>query len=88
MLLNYVYKYSPPMIIITSKTKLMQTKEIEVPESWKTEAALIANPPPAETIPLRQAKTSPVKTLVSVKGKVISVSYTTFIKHNIGFYMR
>ena len=82
MLLNYVFKADPsPTIIITTKTKVMKTSDLEVPDEYWAKAALIANPPPAECLTLKKVKLSPIKSMVSLKGKVVSVSpsfYQTF----------
>ena len=76
MLTNYIFKTTPePMIIITAKSKVMRTASITVKDELREEAARIANPPPAATVPLSQVKLSPVKSLVSVKGKIVSVSF-------------
>lgn len=85
MLTNYVFKLDPePVVILTKVSKIMKTSSIDVPQKVIDEAKNISHPPPAETISLKTAKTSPVKTLISVKGRVTSVScqnlHIVFIK--------
>ncbi|XP_056018770.1 uncharacterized protein LOC130054182 [Ostrea edulis] len=73
MLTNYVFKLDPePVVILTKVSKIMKTSSIDVPQKVIDEAKSISHPPPAETISLKTAKTSPVKTLISVKGRVTS----------------
>ena len=77
MILHYIYKSDPcPTIVITNKTKVMMTSCLEVEDMFQNEAERIANPPPPECLPIKLAKTSPIKSLISVKGKVVSVSIT------------
>jgi hypothetical protein len=75
ILMNYIYKNeAEASVIITKNTKVMKTAPLDVPEYFLERAKSITNPPPAETLPLKDVKKSPVKTLVSVKGRIISVS--------------
>lgn len=72
ILMNYIFKTEPSESIII-------TKNLEVGQELLDRAELIANPPPAVTIPIKKAKTSPVKTLVSIQGRVVSVSLFLFL---------
>lgn len=81
ILMNYIFKTEPSeSIIITKNSKVMNTSNFEVGQELLDRAELIANPPPAVTIPIKKAKTSPVKTLVSIQGRVVSVSLFLFLK--------
>lgn len=76
ILMNYIFKNeTEPAIVITKNTKVMKTAQVNVPNSLVERAVAIANPPPAATMALKNVKTSPIKTLVSVKGRIISVSF-------------
>ena len=78
--MNYIFKTEPSEgIVITKNSKVMKTASVEVSASLQTEAELIANPPQAKTLPIKQVKGSPVKSLVTVKGTVISVSIYHYI---------
>uniref|UniRef100_A0A8W8I735 Uncharacterized protein n=1 Tax=Magallana gigas TaxID=29159 RepID=A0A8W8I735_MAGGI len=50
----------------------MKTSAFAVPEDVKLTAKAIANPAPAKIITIHDAKKSPIKSLVSIKGRVIS----------------
>uniref|UniRef100_A0A8W8P2K6 Uncharacterized protein n=1 Tax=Magallana gigas TaxID=29159 RepID=A0A8W8P2K6_MAGGI len=65
--MNYIFKTEPSESIII-------TKNLEVGQELLDRAELIANPPSAVTIPIKKAKTSPVKTLVSIQGRVVSTT--------------
>ena len=68
-------KTEPSEGIVTKKnSKVMVTASVEASVSLQTEAELIANPPPTETSPIKQVKGSPLKSLVTLKGTVISYS--------------
>ena len=60
-------------IVATKNTKIFLTGAMEVPESHSGEGFLILNPPSAPTIPLNEALRSPMKTRVSVVGRVVQV---------------
>lgn len=80
IILNYIFKTEPSEgIVITKNSKVMKTASVEVSASLQTEAELIANPPQAKPLPIKQVKGSPVKSLVTVKGTVISVSIYHYI---------
>lgn len=85
ILMNYIFKNeNEGTVVITKTTKVLKKAQMDVPENLIEKGAAIANPPPAATLALRDVKRSPVKTLVSVKGRIISVSliifkYTTVI---------
>ncbi|XP_061170755.1 uncharacterized protein LOC133180207 [Saccostrea echinata] len=73
MLTNYVFKLDPePVVVLTKVSKIMRTSSLDVPQNIIDEAKMISHPPPAETISVKAAKISPVKTLISVKGRVTS----------------
>ena len=60
-------------IVATKNTKIFLTGGMEVPESHSGVGFLILNPPPAPTIPIKEALRSPMKTRVSVVGRVVQV---------------
>ena len=60
-------------IVATKNTKIFLTGAMEVPESHSGEGFLILNPPPAQTIPKNEALRSPMKTRVSVVGRIVQV---------------
>lgn len=77
MLMNYIFKQEPDRaIVITNKTKVMQTSPmLDLNEDIRQKARELANPAPARLVGCKSAKLSPIKSLVSVQGKVISVSF-------------
>lgn len=78
VLSNYVYRVDPhPTIVVTAVTRVMKTSSFAVPEDVETTAKAIANPAPAKIITIQDAKRSPIKSLVSIKGRVISVCFNT-----------
>ena len=80
IILNYIFKTEPSEgIVITKNSKVLKTASVEVSASLQTDAELISNPPPAKTLPIKQVRGSPVKSLVTVKGTVISVSIYHYI---------
>lgn len=73
VLSNYVYRADPhPTIVVTAVTRVMKTSAFAVPEDVELTAKAIANPAPAKIITIHDAKKSPIKSLVSIKGRVIS----------------
>lgn len=75
IVMNYIFKNEgEPAVVITKNTKVMKTGTMEVPLDVLEKGERIENPPPAVTRPIKAVKTSPVKSLVSVKGRVVSVS--------------
>ncbi|XP_062590718.1 uncharacterized protein LOC134252294, partial [Saccostrea cucullata] len=81
ILMNYIYKNeNEPTVIITKNTKVMKTGAMEVPHATMEKGARIANPPPAMTRPIKDIKTLPVKSLVSVKGRIVSEDMTKTVK--------
>ncbi|XP_061169993.1 uncharacterized protein LOC133179218 [Saccostrea echinata] len=73
LLTNYVYKIDPcPCIILTTVSKVMKTLLINVPPHLQATAKSIANSLPAKSVAIRDVKTSPVKTMVTIKGRVTS----------------
>lgn len=88
IVMNYIHKTEPTEgIIIPKNTKVMKTFDVDVPTEIQRQGALIANPPPAETLTIKQVKRSPIKSLVSVKGTVISVSMNLCYLINISIYI-
>ena len=68
--MNYIFKNeTEPAVVITKSTKVMKTAQVNVSNSLVERAVAIANPPSAATMVLKNVKTSPIKTLVSVKRK-------------------
>lgn len=81
ILMNYIFKNEgEPAIVITKNTKVLKTGTMEVPQDILEKGKRIANPPPAVTRPIKAVKTSPVKSLVSVKGRVVSEDMTKTMK--------
>ncbi|XP_061162729.1 uncharacterized protein LOC133171950 [Saccostrea echinata] len=81
ILMNYIYKTDPTeSIILTKNSKVMRTSNIDVGQELLDRGELIANPPPAETIPIKRVKSSPVKTLVSIQGRVVSEEMIRTVK--------
>ncbi|XP_062580032.1 uncharacterized protein LOC134242041 [Saccostrea cucullata] len=80
ILMNYIYKTEPESIILTKNSKVMKTSNIDVGEELLDRGRFIANPPPAETITINKVKSSPVKTLVSIQGRVVSEEMTRTVK--------
>ena len=73
--MNYIFKNEgEPAVVITKNTKVLKTGTMEVPQDILEKGKRIANTPPVVTRPIKAVKTSPIKSLVSVKGKVVSVS--------------
>lgn len=72
--MNYIFKNEGEPDVITKNTKVMKTGTMEVPLDVLEKGERIENPPPAVTRPIKPVKTSPVKSLVSVKGRVVPVS--------------
>lgn len=81
ILMNYIFKNeNEGTVVITKTTKVLKTAQMDVPEHLIEKGAAIANPPPAATLALRDVKRSPVKTLVSVKGRIISEDMAKTVK--------
>ena len=73
--MNSVLKSDPePVIVLTKVTKIMKTSNFDVPVDIARKANLLSDPPPASMVTLKDTKTSPAKTMISVKGRVTSVS--------------
>lgn len=57
IVMNYIHKTRPTEgIIITKNTKVMKTSDVDVPTEIQRQGALIANPPPAETLTINRSK--------------------------------
>ena len=75
MIMSAVFKLDPESIIVLTKgTKIMTISNFDVPVDIARKANLLSDPPPASMVTLKDAKTSPAKTMISVKGRVTSVS--------------
>lgn len=75
ILSNFVFKLDPePVVVLTKVSRVMKTSGLNIPDQLRTEAEHLANPPPATTVSLKKAKVSPIKTLISLKGRVTAVS--------------
>lgn len=75
ILSNYVFKLEPePVVVLTKVSKVMKIPGLNIPEQLRTEAEHLANPQLAITVSLKKAKISPIKTLLTVKGRVTAVS--------------
>ena len=59
---------------LPNPTLVSKSNNLVVPENLQAEAEAIANPPPAATVTVSQVKTSPIRSLVYVKGRIVSVS--------------
>lgn len=72
VLSNYVYRADPhPTIVVTAVTRVMKTSVFAVPEDVELTAKAIANPAPAKIITIHDAKKRPIKSLVSIKGRIL-----------------
>lgn len=80
MLLNVILKKHLNTIVMTNRSKILKTGPFqqEVPEYFQKQGQDLACPPPAEMVAINKIKTSPVKTLVSIRGQVVSVSIFIF----------
>lgn len=76
MLLNVILKndVGKSSIVMTNKSKVLKTGPMEVPASLIQRGKDIACPPPAAEVNIKTVQTSPVKTLVTLRGQVVSVS--------------
>ena len=87
MLINVILKSEGgKSVVITNRSKILKTGPIEVPEFLVKQGREIACPPPAAEVDIKTVQTSPVKTLVTLRGQVVSVSiyvhelYLSYIK--------
>lgn len=71
---NAIVKNNPESLVITKETVLRRSGGLEVHEDLQRLAKLIACPMPAQEAPIVRVGTSPVKTMVTVKGRIVSVS--------------
>ena len=74
ILMNYIFKNEEQHIIITKNSKVLKTGVVEVPDDKCAKAVLLANPPTADHRLIRDVKSSPLKTLVTIQGRIVSVS--------------
>ena len=80
MLLNVIIKRDSKSVVMTNRSKLLKTSPFleSLPAHLIKEGLELACPPPAEVVSINKIKTSPVKTMVSIRGQVVSVSYFEF----------
>lgn len=62
------------VVIVTKNSKIFCGKTEEIAENQKAAANNILNPPPAATIAIAKALSSPPKTKVSIWGKIVQVT--------------
>lgn len=75
ILLNVILKNDVgKSIVMTNRSKVLKTGPMEVPASLIQRGKDIACPPPAAEVNIKTVQTSPVKTLVTLRGQVVSVS--------------
>lgn len=75
MLLNVILKNDVgKSIVMTNRSKVLKTGPMEVPAPLIQRGKDIACPPPAAEVNIKTVQTSPVKTLVTLRGQVVSVS--------------
>lgn len=75
MLMNSIIKKDLETIVITNKSKILKTSPLtDVPKERVEEGHALACPPPAKTVEIKAVHTSPVKTLLTIRGQIISVS--------------
>lgn len=70
---NAIVKNDPESLVITKET-VLRSGGLEVHEDLQRLAKLIACPMPAPEVPIVRVGISPVKTMVTVKGRIVSVS--------------
>lgn len=80
MLLNVIIKRDSKSVVMTNRSKLLKTSPFleSLPAHLIKEGLELACPPPAEVVSINKIKTSPVKTMVSIRGQVVSVSNFEF----------
>lgn len=75
LLLNCIIKKDQNTIVLTKRTKIRRsTLGQKVPTEIQEQAYAIACPPAAAEISVKDVQTSPIKSMVSVKGQVTAVS--------------
>lgn len=75
MLLNVILKNDMgKSIVLTNRSKVLKTGPLEVPAALIKQGKDIACPPPAAEVDIKTVQTSPIKTLVTLRGQVVSVS--------------
>ncbi|XP_052694461.1 uncharacterized protein LOC128172746 [Crassostrea angulata] len=74
MLLHVILKKDLKTIVMTNRSKVLKTGPFQqaVPEYFLKQGQDLACPPPAELVAINKIKTSPVKTMVSIRGQVVS----------------
>uniref|UniRef100_K1PZW8 Replication protein A 70 kDa DNA-binding subunit n=1 Tax=Magallana gigas TaxID=29159 RepID=K1PZW8_MAGGI len=81
MLMNSIIKKDMKTIVITNKSKVLKTSPLEdVPRERIQEGHALACPPPAETVEIKAVHTSPVKTLLTIRGQIISEEMERTVK--------
>ena len=61
-------------LIISSQSKIYATSAQDIQEDILAQAKRLIFPPDSEVIPIADAKRSPKKTMISVRGKIINAS--------------
>ena len=75
MLMNTIIKRDMKTIVITNKSKVLKTSPLaNISEERIKEGHALACPPPADRVQIKSVHSSPVKTLVTIRGQIISVS--------------
>lgn len=74
MLLNVILKKDLKTLVMTNRSKVLKTGPFQqaVPEYFLKQGQDLACPPPAELVAINKIKMSPVKTMVSIRGQVVS----------------
>ncbi|XP_062605362.1 uncharacterized protein LOC134267157 [Saccostrea cucullata] len=83
MLLNVIIKNETVRsLVITNRSKVLKTGPLDVPESLVTQGKEIAFPPPAAEVSIKTAQSSPTKTLVTLRGQVVSEEMQRSVRVN------
>lgn len=83
MLLNVILKNDVgKSIVMTNRSKVLKTGPMEVPASLIQRGKDIACPPPAAEVNIKTVQTSPVKTLVTLRGQVVSEEIERSVRVN------
>ncbi|XP_061165364.1 uncharacterized protein LOC133174295 [Saccostrea echinata] len=83
MLLNSIIKKDAVRsIVLTNRSKILKTGPVAVSESLRKEALEMACPPPAEMVDIKAVHTSPVKTVLTIRGQVVSEEMDRTVKVN------
>lgn len=83
MLLNVILKnYIGKSIVLTNRSKVLKTGPLEVPAALIKQGKYIACPPPAAEVDIKTVQTSPIKTLVTLRGQVVSEEMERSVRVN------